>query len=130
MDGIAKVLPLFFYLVAVLICSNTMSRMVDEQRTQIGTLKALGNSDRAVIMKYISYSGSAALIGWIIGFFIGTKFFPMAIWKAYGMMYSMSTIGMHLMEKVALIPTCLYLVFSWCSLSCKVNLSRCRRCKA
>ena len=44
--GIAKVLPIFFFLVAALVCSSTMSRMVDEQRTQIGTLKALGYSDR------------------------------------------------------------------------------------
>ena len=125
-DGIAKVLPLFFYLVAVLICSNTMSRMVDEQRTQIGTLKALGYSDRAVIMKYISYSGSAALIGWIIGFFIGTKFFPMAIWKAYGMMYSMSTIGYAFDGKLALISLLVSILSSAgvTYLSCKSELKQ------
>lgn len=125
-DGIAKVLPLFFYLVAVLICSNTMSRMVDEQRTQIGTLKALGYSDRAVIMKYISYSGSAALYGWIIGFFFGTKFFPMAIWKSYGMMYSMPAIEYMFDGKLALISLLVSILSSAgvTYLSCKSELKQ------
>lgn len=89
-DSIAEVLPIFFFLVAALVCSTTMARMVDEQRTQIGTLKALGYSNGAITRKYISYSGSAAIIGCVAGFFLGTKFFPMAIWKAYGMMYDFS----------------------------------------
>jgi putative ABC transport system permease protein len=91
-EGIARVLPFFFFMVAVLVCLTTMSRMVDEQRTQIGTLKALGYSDGAIAGKYIFYSGSAATIGCIIGFFMGTKFFPIAIWKAYSMIYEFSSI--------------------------------------
>lgn len=91
-DGIAKVLPIFFFLVAALVCLTTMTRMVDEQRTQIGTLKALGYSDGAIARKYIFYSGSAALFGCIIGYLLGTKFFPIAIWEAYGMMYEFSEI--------------------------------------
>lgn len=91
-DNIAKVLPIFFFLVAVLVCSTTMTRMVDEQRTQIGTLKALGYSNAAITRKYISYSGSAAIIGCVVGFVLGTKFFPMAIWRAYGMLYDFSPI--------------------------------------
>lgn len=91
-DGIAEILPIFFFLVAALVCSTTMTRMVDEQRTQIGTLKALGYSNGAITRKYIFYSGSAALIGCIAGFFLGTKFFPMAIWKAYNMLYDFSPI--------------------------------------
>lgn len=89
-DGIAKVLPIFFFLVAALVCLTTMTRMVDEQRTQIGTLKAIGYSDGAIARKYIFYSGSAALLGCIIGYLLGTKFFPIAIWEAYGMMYGFS----------------------------------------
>ncbi|NLK29417.1 MAG: FtsX-like permease family protein [Clostridiales bacterium] len=91
-DGIAKVLPIFFFLVAALVCLTTMTRMVDEQRTQIGTLKALGYSDGAIARKYIFYSGSAALLGCMIGYLLGTKFFPIAIWEAYGMMYEFSPI--------------------------------------
>ncbi len=125
-DGIAKVLPIFFYLVAVLICSSTMSRMVNEQRTQIGSLKALGYSDGAIIRKYISYSGSAALIGWIVGFFLGTKFFPMAISKAYNMMYIMPEIKYVFDIRLALVSL---LVSVLCSagvtyLSCKSELGQ------
>lgn len=91
-DGIAKVLPMFFFLVAALVCLTTMTRMVDEQRTQIGTLKALGYSDGAIARKYIFYSGSAAIIGCVVGYFLGTKYFPIAIWEAYSMMYDFSSI--------------------------------------
>lgn len=91
-DGIAKVFPLFFFLVAALVCITTMTRMVEEQRTQIGTLKALGYSNSSIAWKYIFYSGSAAVIGCVFGFFIGTWLFPLAIWKAYGMLYGFADI--------------------------------------
>lgn len=102
-DGIAKVLPIFFFLVAALVCSTTMTRMVDEQRTQIGTLKAIGFSNGAITRRYMFYSGSAALIGCVIGFVLGTKFFPIAIWEAYGMMYEFSPIEYVFDLKLALI---------------------------
>lgn len=86
-DGIANVFPVFFFLVAALVCMTTMNRMVEEQRTQIGVLKALGYGESTIMMKYIFYSGFAALMGWLIGFFGGTWFFPKVIWFAYGMMY-------------------------------------------
>ncbi len=89
-DGIAKVFPIFFFLVAALVCMTTMTRMVDEQRTQIGVLKALGYSNFAISAKYLFYSGSAALIGCAIGFFGGCYLFPKVIWIAYGMMYDFS----------------------------------------
>lgn len=89
-DGIAKVFPIFFFLVAALVCMTTMTRMVDEQRTQIGVLKALGYSNFAISAKYLFYSGSAALIGCTIGFFGGCYLFPKVIWIAYGMMYDFS----------------------------------------
>ncbi len=91
-DGIAKVLPIFFFLVAALVCSTTMTRMVDEQRTQIGTSKALGYSNGAITRKYIFYSGSASVLGCIFGYLLGTKYFPMAIWTAYGMLYGFAPI--------------------------------------
>jgi len=91
-EGIAKVLPIFFFLVAALVCSTTMTRMVDEQRTQIGTLKALGYSNGAIAGKYIFYSGSAAILGCGIGYLLGTKYFPFAIWEAYSILYGFSPI--------------------------------------
>lgn len=89
-DGIAKVFPLFFFLVAALVVMTTMTRMVDEQRTQIGVLKALGYSYRRIMWKYGFYSGSASVLGGIIGFIGGSYLFPWVIWTAYGMMYGFS----------------------------------------
>ena len=89
-SNIAKIFPVFFFLIAALVCMTTMTRMVDEQRTQIGILKALGYSNAQVVGKYMFYSGSAALIGALLGFFVGCKVFPMAIWNAYTMMYDFS----------------------------------------
>ncbi len=90
--GIAKVFPLFFFLIAALVCMTTMTRMVEEQRTQIGTLKAIGYSDTAIATKFISYAASAAGIGCLIGFFGGIKLFPWVIWQAYGMLYGFASI--------------------------------------
>lgn len=89
-SNIAKIFPVFFFLIAALVCMTTMTRMVDEQRTQIGILKALGYSNAQVVGKYMFYSGSAALIGALLGFFVGCKVFPVAIWNAYTMMYDFS----------------------------------------
>ena len=86
-SNIAKIFPVFFFLIAALVCMTTMTRMVDEQRTQIGVLKALGYSNAQIVGKYMFYSGSAAFMGAVTGFFIGCKVFPMVIWDAYTMMY-------------------------------------------
>lgn len=86
-DSIAKVFPIFFFLVAALVCMTTMTRMIDEQRTQIGVLKALGYGKGRILGKYIFYSGSASVIGGLLGFFVGIFLFPSVIWTAYGMMY-------------------------------------------
>jgi len=85
--NIGKVFPLFFFLVAALVCSSTMTRMVEEQRTQNGTLKAMGYSDKKIMMRYASYAGSAAIVGFLIGLVIGTYLFPFVIWEAYKMLY-------------------------------------------
>ncbi len=87
-NSIAAVFPLFFFMVAALVCITTMNRMVEEQRTQIGTLKALGYSNSSIIGKYIFYSGSAAIIGAVFGFVAGTYVFPVVIWEVYRIMYS------------------------------------------
>ncbi len=86
-DNIAAVFPLFFFLVALLVCVTTMNRMVDDQRTQIGVLKALGYSKLSILGNYVFYSGSSGLLGGLLGFAIGSTVFPYIIWTAYGMMY-------------------------------------------
>lgn len=91
-NSIAKVFPIFFFLIAALVCSTTMSRMIEEERGQIGTFRALGYTRGKIMQKYMIYSGSAALIGCIAGFFAGSKYFPYAIWIAYGMMFGFAPI--------------------------------------
>ncbi len=90
--AIADVFPAFFFLVAALICMTTMNRMVEEQRTQIGVLKALGYSNPAIMGKFMFYAGSAALFGAVVGFIGGTWLFPAVIWQAYGIMYNIGEI--------------------------------------
>lgn len=92
-EGIANIFPVFFFLVAALVCMTTMARMVEEQRTQIGTLKALGYGEGMIMGKYLFYSGSAALLGGIIGFFAGSVVFPLVIWTAYRIMYRMGELS-------------------------------------
>ena len=84
--GVSRVFPVFFLLVAALVCITTMTRMVDEERTQIGTLKALGYSDWAIISKYLIYAGSSALIGCSAGAVVGSVVFPVILWEAYKIM--------------------------------------------
>ena len=91
-NGIANVFPVFFYAVAALVCITTMSRMIEEQRTQIGVLKALGYSEASIMGKYLFYSGSAAITGCLFGYFFGTWFFPYVIWYAYSTMYDVADI--------------------------------------
>ena len=91
-NGIANVFPVFFYAVAALVCITTMNRMIEEQRTQIGVLKALGYSEASIMGKYLFYSGSAAISGSLVGYFFGTWFFPYVIWIAYSSMYDVADI--------------------------------------
>ena len=86
-DKIAAIFPVFFLLVAALVCLTTMSRMVEEQRMQIGTLKSLGYSNAVIMRQYMVYAVLAAASGSVLGAFIGMFFFPFVIMFAYGMMY-------------------------------------------
>ena len=88
-DAVAAVFPVFFVLVAALVCLTAMTRMVEEQRTQIGTLKALGYGRAAIISKYLIYAISASLIGGIVGLLIGFQLFPRVIINAYQNMYQL-----------------------------------------
>ncbi len=85
-QGVSRVFPVFFILVASLVCITTMTRMIDEERTQIGTLKALGYSNNAIIGKYLFYSGSGAILGCLVGVIVGSTIFPMILWQAYKIM--------------------------------------------
>ncbi len=87
---IATIFPIFFLLVAGLVCLTTMSRMVEEQRTQIGTLKALGYSNGAVVRHYMAYAVSGALVGGTLGAFGGCVLFPWVIMYAYSIMYTIT----------------------------------------
>lgn len=87
MKNIGQVFPVLFFLVAALISLTTMTRMVEEERTQIGTLKALGYSKGAIASKYLKYAFYATLGGSLTGILIGEKFLPWVIIRAYGIMY-------------------------------------------
>lgn len=87
-ERIGQVFPIFFFVVAALVCLTTMTRMVDEQRITIGTYKALGYSSFAIMSKYILYAGIASAIGSILGIIVGFKLFPNTIYGAYGIMFT------------------------------------------
>ena len=92
-DGVTTVFPIFFFAIAALVCSTTMSRMVGDERGIIGTMRALGYSDLAIVMKFVIYSGSASVLGCVFGFLGGTRLFPWVIWECYRMMYGFSDLS-------------------------------------
>lgn len=85
--AVGEVFPVIFFLVAALVSLTTMTRMVEEQRTLIGTMKALGYGKGAIAAKYILYALSASLIGSLIGVAVGEYLLPQIILQAYGMLY-------------------------------------------
>lgn len=87
MKAIGKVFPVLFFLVAALISLTTMTRMVEEQRVQIGTLKALGYSKGSIAMKYVGYAFIATIGGSLVGILLGEKILPYIIIVSYGIMY-------------------------------------------
>jgi len=93
MTNIAKIFPVFFILVAMLVCLTTMTRMVDEQRELIGTFKALGYGKGVIALKYISYAFLASIAGGIVGCIIGLKLFPTVIYNSWNIMYEMPKIS-------------------------------------
>ena len=86
-EGLAAIFPVFFFLVAALVCSSTMTRMVDEQRTNNGTLKALGYRDGSIMSRFTAYAAWAAVLGTGLGLAVGAWIFPAVIWRAYTMIY-------------------------------------------
>lgn len=88
-SDIARVFPLFFFFVAALVTLTTMTRMVEEERTQIGTLKALGYGKSAIMIKYLLYCTLASVIGSGVGMAVGVRLLPVVINNAYASMYQL-----------------------------------------
>ena len=121
--GVSKIFPVFFLAVAALVCITTMTRMIDEERTQIGILKALGYSGNAIMGKYLGYSGTASLLGCVLGLLLGCFLFPTIIWYAYCIMYNFS-------PRLSLsydIPTFVFIFVSYLGLTLLVTWNCCRR---
>lgn len=123
--AVAGAFPVFFVLIAALVCVTTMTRMINDERTQIGTLKAMGYSGRMIMRKYLWYSGSAAFVGCILGFVMGVTVIPFIIWYAYNIIYSYTTLKLYfsvgmcaVCMAVALISTIVVTV-----LTCRKELS-------
>ena len=100
---VASVMPIFFILIAVLVCVTTMTRMVDEERNQLGILKALGFSNGKIAAKYLLYAGSATLIGWAVGFFLCSWGVPAIFWMAYNALYNFAPLTYYFSPSMLLI---------------------------
>jgi len=88
MSNISKLFPVIFYFVAVLISLTSMTRMIEEERIEIGTLKALGYTNVQIISKYIIYSLLACIIGGTLGMVVGLYLLPNIVWALYSMIYN------------------------------------------
>lgn len=122
-QGVSKVFPAFFLLIAALVCITTMTRMVDEERTQIGIFKALGYSNAAIINKYLIYTGSAAIVGCGLGSIVGSVVFPIVLWTAYGII-------LNIKPEVCLLvdwPLCAVVTIGYTMVSMLVTWYCCRR---
>ena len=103
---VASVLPVFFILIAMLVCITTVTRMVDEERTQLGILKAMGFSNGTIAAKYMLYAGSATLIGWALGFFLCSWAIPEIFWLAYNALYNFSPLTYYFSPSMLIITLC------------------------
>lgn len=106
MESVAKIFPVFFLIVAALVCLTTMTRMVDERRTEIGTLKALGYSSKAIASKYLVYATAAAVLGCVFGILIGINTLPVIIFTAYGIMYDVPNFHLVVPGSYAFVGIC------------------------
>lgn len=95
LNNIASVIPVFFFLVAVMICLTTMTRMVEENRIEIGTLKALGYGDLKIAWKFIIYAALASISGSILGILIGCSSLPLIIGGVYESLYSLPALTIY-----------------------------------
>ncbi len=93
--AMANVFPVFFFLIAAMMCLATMTRMVEEERMQLGTLKALGYNNNSILSKYYWYAAIACFAGSVLGVIIGAVVFPKAINSAYAMMYNLPDVKIY-----------------------------------
>ncbi len=121
--AVSRVFPAFFLLVAALVCITTMTRMVEEERTQIGILKALGYRNGAIISKYLIYTCSAAILGCGLGVVIGSIVFPKILWAGYSIILNVRPdIVLQLNW-----PLCVVVVVAYTAVSALVTWYCCRR---
>lgn len=105
-NAISKIFPVFFFLVAALICLTTMTRMIDEQRVVIGTLKGLGYSKFSIASKYLIYGAIASILGSVVGLLVGFTVFPTVIFNAYASMtYVLPPLDLMFDFKIAIMST-------------------------
>lgn len=109
-DAVAAVFPAFFFLVAALVCLTTMTRMVEEQRTQLGILKALGYRNGVIVSKFLIFAVVTTLSGAVVGLSVGFVVFPKVIWAAYSMMYAAPDVQTPVDWGLAAIATALFLI--------------------
>lgn len=107
MSALSKVFPWIFFLVAAMVSLNTMARMVEEDRIQIGTLKALGFENKQITVKYLLYAFSASIVGSVLGTVIGFWLFPTAITTAYSILYDLPSVSIQYHWGYALVGTLL-----------------------
>lgn len=102
-ESIARVFPVFFFLVAALVASTTMTRMVEENRTQMGTFKALGYTDGEITAKYMVYGCAAGLLGCAAGMVLGFYGLPAVIWWAYSTVFDLPTFQLRVYPALAVL---------------------------
>ncbi len=90
--AISLIFPWFFFLVAALVCLNTMTRMIEEERTRLGTFKALGFTDKEIMFKYLVYAALASVIGSVAGSFMGFALFPVAVTTAFRILFDVPSV--------------------------------------
>ncbi len=111
-DSLANIFPYFLYLVAALVASTTMTRMVDEERINAGTLKALGYRDRDVMKKFVVYGMAAGGVGSLVGIALGHTLLPFIVYSAYGAKFSLPPIVLQFHPLVSLAALALGLAVS------------------
>lgn len=113
-NAVGKVFPVFFLLVAVLVCVTTMSRLVEEQRGDIGALTTLGYKKRDIMLKYVYYSAGASVIGSVVGIAVGVPVIPTVIKSAYSILYSIPSQSLRLNVPSAVIATVVAVICTSC----------------
>ena len=106
-DSLADVFPIFLYFVAALVTLTTMTRFVDEERINSGTLKALGYNNRDIVKKFTVYGLAAGLSGAVIGIFAGHTLLPIIVYNAYGPSFTYPELELHFYPGISIIAVLL-----------------------